>query len=80
MGGGRGGSIYRGLEQNDIEVCVSWIEDTEEKRKEKTETSMGDERESKKKTKARQKKTRKPSNGIIDMGGLQTIVQNQPVV
>ena len=33
VGWGRGGSIYRGLEQNDIEVCVSWIEDTEEKKR-----------------------------------------------
>ena len=40
-GGGRGGSIYRGLEQNDIEVCVSWIEDTEEKRKEKNRDIYG---------------------------------------
>ena len=50
-----------------------------EKKRKETEASMGDERESKKKTKAT-KENKEAQQWNNRHGGLQTIVQNQPVV
>ena len=63
-----------------ISRCVYHGSRTLKKKEKKKPRHLWVMSESRKKRRRRQKKTRKPSNGIIDMGGLQTIVQNQPVV